>query len=86
MQLGKRALGIAFGTVWGCAIMFGTWFLLLLGASGQMFSRLSTFYIGYTTSIMGGIIGFVYGFVTGFIGGFLIAWIYNFVYKSLAKK
>jgi len=86
MQLGKRSLGIAFGTVWGCAIMFGTWFLLLTGARGQMFSKLSTFYLGYSTSFGGSLIGFVYGFATGFIGGFLIAWVYNIANKALAKK
>lgn len=86
MQLGKRALGVAFGTVWGFVIMFGTWFLMMRGAPGELMSKLSTFYIGYSTSFVGGIIGFAYGFVTGFVGGFLIAWVYNIAQKSLAKK
>lgn len=85
MQLGKRAFGVACGVVWGLVILFGTWFIVFVGAGGQMFSRLSVFYRGYTTSIVGGLIGFVYGFITGFIIGFFIALIYNFVYKSLSK-
>ena len=85
MELGKRALGIAFGSVWGLTVLLGTWFILALGAQGDMISRLSTFYVGYSTSFVGGIIGLLYGFVTGFIGGFLIAWVYNMAYKSFSK-
>ena len=86
MQLGKRALGIAFGLVWGFAIMFGTWYFSLLGAPEDMFTKVSAIYIGFSISFVGGIIGLIYGFVTGFIGGFLIAWIYNLVNNSLTKS
>jgi fructose-specific phosphotransferase system IIC component len=51
-----------------------------------MISKLSTFYIGYSSSFIGGIIGFLYGFVTGFIAGFLIAWIYNLANKMIFKQ
>lgn len=85
MQLGKRAFGISCGIVWGLVIMFGTWFILLRGAPGEMISKLSTFYIGYSTTFIGGIIGFIYGFITGFVGGFLVAYLYNITQKKLAK-
>jgi tetrahydromethanopterin S-methyltransferase subunit G len=85
MELRKRALGIAFGVVWGLIILLGTWFIVIKGTQGLMISKLSTFYIGYSSSFLGGIIGFLYGFVTGFVAGFLIAWVYNLAVKSFAK-
>jgi len=85
MELRKRAFGIAIGVVWGLAILFGTWFIIVVGARGEMISKLSTFYFGYSTSFVGGIIGLLYGFVTGFIAGFLIAWIYNLANKFFSK-
>jgi len=86
MELRKRALGVAFGLVWGLAIMLGTWWLLIFGYKGELISRLGQFYIGYSFSWGGAVIGFIWGFVDGFIGGFLIAWIYNLVNKSIKPK
>ncbi|MCJ7553467.1 MAG: bacteriophage holin [Ignavibacteriaceae bacterium] len=85
MELRKRALGIALGLVWGLAIMLATWFLLLRNASGELISKLSTFYFGYSYSWGGAFVGFLWGFVDGFIAGFLIAWIYNLVNKAINK-
>lgn len=86
MELRKRAFGVAFGVVWGLVILLGTWFIVIKGTEGLMISKLSTFYIGYSSSFAGGIIGFIYGFVTGFIAGFLFAWIYNMANKFISKK
>lgn len=85
MLLGKRAFGVSCGMVWGLVIMIGTWFILLRGAPGEMISKLSTFYIGYSSSFVGGIVGFIYGFITGFVGGFLIAFFYNLAQKKISK-
>jgi hypothetical protein len=85
MLLGKRAFGISCGLIWGLVIMIGTWFILLRGAPGEMISKLSTFYIGYSTSFLGGVVGFIYGFITGFVGGFLIALFYNLTQKKISK-
>lgn len=86
MELRKRALGIAFGLVWGLAVMLGTWWLLYKGSPGGTISTLGAFYIGYSYTFVGGIIGFIWGFVDGFICGFLVAWIYNLVNKSIKPK
>ena len=43
MELRKRALGMALGLVWGLAIMFGTWWLLLRDAPGEIFQNLVHF-------------------------------------------
>ncbi len=85
MEIRKRALGVAFGLVWGIAILLGTWWMLIFSTSGKTFSLISKFYLGYSLSWGGSIIGFFWGFAYGFIAGFLIAWIYNLVNKSISK-
>jgi hypothetical protein len=86
MEIRKRALGVALGFVWGLAMLLGTWWILMIGAKGDIFSKASVFYLGYTLSWIGGVIGFIWGFVYGFISGFLIAWTYNIVNKSIKSK
>ena len=86
MELRKRALGMAFGLVWGLTILLGTWFLLLRGSPGEIFSKLESFYIGYSYSWGGAVIGFIWGFVEGFIAGVLIAWLYDLFCKMFYKE
>lgn len=86
MEIRKRALGIAFGTVWGLAMLLGTWWILIIGAKGDIFSKAGVFYLGYNLSWLGGLIGFIWGFVYGFIAGVIIAWMYNLVNKSIKTK
>ncbi len=85
MQLGKRALGVAFGITWGLFILILTWWLLIAGSPGEMVSKLSTIYLGYSYSWGGAVIGFIWGFIDGFVCGFIIAWVYNLVNKFLGK-
>ena len=85
MELRKRALGMALGLVWGLTIMLSTWWLLIGGYRGDIISKLSQFYIGYSYSWGGAVIGFVWGFVDGFIGGVVIAWLYNFISIKIYK-
>ncbi len=85
MEIRKRALGIAIGFVWGLAMLLGTWWILIFGARGDIFSKASVFYRGYELSWFGGIIGLLWGFVYGFVAGFIIAWVYNFVNKFISK-
>ena len=82
MVLRVRALGLTLGTLWGLAVLLGTWWLLLWGATGETMQLLGNFYRGYYYSYDGALIGFVWGFVTGFIAGALIAWLYNFFSKN----
>lgn len=81
MELRKRALGMALGLVWGLAIMLGTWWLLILGARGEIISKLTAFYPGYSYSWGGAVIGLLWGFVYGLIAGVLIAWFYDLFCK-----
>ena len=86
MELRKRAFGMALGLVWGLAIMLGTWWLLLRCAPGEIFSKLASFYIGYSYSWGGAVIGFIWGFVYGFIAGVVIAWLYGVFCKMIYKE
>ena len=86
MEIRKRAFGLALGSFWGLVLLLGTWFLLLRGSPGEVFSKASSFYIGYSYSFGGAIIGFIYGFVTGFIAGVFIAWLYEIFSKMLYKE
>lgn len=85
MELKKRAFGLAFGLFWGLAILLGTWWMIIVGAHGEIFSKISVFYYGYTVSWIGGIIGFVWSFIFGFIGGSIFAWFYNLFNKIIYK-
>jgi len=85
MELRKRALGIAFGLVWGLGIMLLTWWMLIGGFKGEIISKLSTVYLGYSYSWSGAVIGFIWGFVDGFVCGFLVAWIYNMANNFFSK-
>ena len=86
MELKKRAFGLAIGLFWGLVMLLGTWILLLRGSPGEIFSKASSFYIGYSYSWDGAIIGFIWGFVTGFIAGVFIAWLYDVFCKMLYKE
>src|SRR5690606_38368 len=85
MELKKRAFGIALCLFWGLAILLGTWWMLIVGAQGQIFSKISVFYYGYSVSFIGGLVGFVWSFVFGFIGGVIFAWLYNLFVKKIYK-
>lgn len=86
MEIRKRAFGMAVGLFWGLVILLGTWFLLLRGSPGEIFSKASSFYVGYSYTFGGAIIGFIYGVVTGFIAGVVIAWFYEKFCKILYKN
>jgi hypothetical protein len=86
MELRKRALGVSLGLTVGLAFMLGTWFIMIAGAKGEVFSKMSVFCRGYTVSWGGSILGLLWGFLYGFIAGVIIAYFYNFVNKSISKS
>ena len=85
MELRKRAFGLSIGLFWGLIILLGTWWLIMACSPGEIFSKASSFYIGYSYSWGGAVIGFIWGFVTGFLAGVFIAWLYGVFYKMLYK-
>lgn len=85
MELRVRAFGLAVGLIFGLIVLLGTWWLIILGGAGDIFSKISYFCFGYSFSWGGAVIGFIWIFVYGFIGGALLAWLYNMFYKMLYK-
>ena len=77
MELRRRALGLSLGIIFGITVLLGTWWLLLARSDAYIFSRLGTFFIGYSVSVIGSFVGLFWGFVYGFGIGFLLAWFYN---------
>jgi len=77
MKLRRRALGLSLGVIFGLTVLIGTWWLMLARSDAIIFSKLSTFFFGYSLTVLGSFIGLFWGFVYGFGIGFLLAWFYN---------
>jgi len=76
MQLNQKALGLACGLLWGCAVFLATIWVVIAG-TGEHLHLLGRFYLGYSVSWLGAVIGLAWGFVDGFVGGWLLGWLYN---------
>jgi len=85
MEIRKRALGLSIGLLWGLAILFSTWWFIIMGIRGDILRNLQALYYGYSISWGGSFIGFFCGFVDGFIAGLLIAWFYGKFSKMIYK-
>jgi len=76
-----KGLAIGIGITWGLYMMFLGW-ISTTGWGAEWVDGLSTLYVGFTSSFVGGIIGGLWGFLDGFIGGALIAYFYNLSVKK----
>jgi len=74
-------LAIALGAAWAVGVLFIGW-AASFGWGVELTEAISSLYIGYGPSFLGGIIGAVWAFVDGAIGGAIIAMVYN----ALARK
>jgi hypothetical protein len=86
MELRRRALGLSLGVIFGFMVLFGTWWLMLARSDAYIFSRLSTFFLGYSVTVAGSFIGLFWGFVYGFGIGFLLAWFYNTFCRMIYER
>ncbi len=86
MHLSKRALGMAFGIVWGFGSLLGTWFILIFDVEGSFFDRLHLFFLGYSVSLIGSFIGLLWGYVFGSVVGFTLALIYNITIERIKDQ
>ena len=71
-----KAFALSAGILWGAACLLLGW-LAMTGYAQAWVDLLSTTYIGYSASFVGGIIGAIYGFIDAGIGGAVFAWLYN---------
>lgn len=69
-------LAVALGATWALGILFVGWAASFGWGVGPV-DVMSSLYIGYGPSFLGGIIGAVWAFVDGAIGGAIIALLYN---------
>jgi hypothetical protein len=83
MKFNIKSFSLTCGIIWGLTILLSTWWILITGASGKTFGKLSKFYLGFSVSWGGAFIGLIWGFVDGLILGAVFAWLYN---KLSAEK
>lgn len=80
MRLSTKAMAIAFGLLWGGAILLVGLVNLASSSYGTAFLQMcSSVYPGFHASgrIGDAIVGAGYGLVDGAIAGWLFAWMYN---------
>ena len=80
-KLSVKGLAIAFGTSWAICMLLAGW-VSIFGWCAKFVDVMSSIYIGFKPSFLGGIIGALWGFIDGAIGGLIIAIIYNVVTKK----
>jgi hypothetical protein len=82
MKLNVKAFGLAFGILWGVAvIIMGVVAMIFPNYCADFVRVLGTKYIGYAPTFLGSIIGGIWGFVDAGIFGLALAWLYNKLVK-----
>ena len=80
MHLNVKAMALAFGLLWGAAVLLVGLANMIWPGYGQAFLDLcASIYPGYSpgSGIGSVIVGALYGLVDGIIGGAVLAWLYN---------
>jgi len=80
-RLNVKALAIAIGVSWGALMLCVGW-TSIFGWGTNFVEIMSSVYIGFKPSFIGGIIGAIWGLVDGLIGGAIIAIVYNLIAKK----
>ncbi|KPJ68779.1 hypothetical protein AMJ44_05460 [candidate division WOR-1 bacterium DG_54_3] len=80
-RLSLRAAILSFGITWALAMLFIGW-VAMLGWGIRVVEVLSSLYIGFAPTFIGGIIGAVWGFFDGAIGAAIFTFIYNAIVKE----
>lgn len=77
VKLAPAKFGFAWGVMWALGILLTALTAWLWGYGLEFVQALSTIYIGYSPTFLGGIIGAIWGFIDFFIFTWLVALIYN---------
>jgi hypothetical protein len=72
---------VAFGLTWAIAMLFIGW-VAIFGWGIRVVDILSSLYIGFAPTFIGGIIGAVWGFFDGAIGAAIFVLLYNAMVKE----
>ena len=70
------ALALSIGITWAVFMLFLGW-VGITGWGSSVISVMSSLYIGFVPSFVGGIIGGLWAFLDGAVAGFLIGYFYN---------
>lgn len=74
LRVVPMALGL--GVTWGIGIMLLGW-VSAAGWGTKLVEVLSSLYLGYTSTFLGGVIGGLWGFVDAFFAGLVVSLLYN---------
>jgi hypothetical protein len=80
--LNVKALATAGGVLWGIYMLMIGWAAWLFNWGNAFVAAMSSVYIGFRPTFLGGIIGAAWGFFDGVVAGAIMAWVYNIVAKK----
>ena len=86
MKLNIKAFALTCGLIWGFAVLFLTWWLILLEGGTPAPCFLNRVYRGYTMTPVGSLIGAIWAFIDAGIGGTIFAWLYNLLVEKCSKS
>ena len=69
-------MALGMGLTWGLAILLLGW-ISAAGWGVRIVEVLSSLYLGFAPTFLGGVIGGLWAFVDGFLAGLALAWLYN---------
>jgi hypothetical protein len=82
-KLNVKALALACGVLWGLYMLCIGWAAWLIAWGTGFVTAMSSVYIGFAPTFLGGIIGAIWGVVDGAVAGAIIAWVYNKAARKL---
>jgi len=85
-KLKVLGLGFALGMTWGLSMLILGWTSWLWDWGTGLVTVMSSLYLGYEPTFIGGVIGGIWGFFDCLIGGILIAWFYNMYCRCCCKS
>ena len=80
-KINVKALAIGVGIAWATCMLFIGWASIFGWGTGFL-NAMSSVYVGFAPTVLGGIIGAIWGFIDGAIGGVVIALVYNYIVKK----
>jgi hypothetical protein len=75
-KLSVIGLALGVGIYWGLCMILSGW-TSMFGWGNSFVSAMSSIYIGFEPTFIGGIIGGIWGFFCGYISGGVTAFFYN---------
>lgn len=84
-KLNVKATALAAGLLWSLCTLSAGW-MAMHGWCAKFVDVMSSIYIGYAPSFLGGVIGGLWGFADAALGGLLFALFYNWLSGCCDEK